>query len=70
MTVGPDVFFERVDVAYGFVKGRILFHAVDFVNLEAVFVEQHLDDLDCSGISGWVSREAAWPEDWRYSQLP
>jgi hypothetical protein len=40
--VCPFGFVERVAVAYGFVEGRVLLHAVDFVDLEAFLVEENV----------------------------
>jgi hypothetical protein len=39
----PVRLVERVDVADGFVEGSILFHAVDFVDFEALLVEEDVN---------------------------
>ena len=74
--MGPDGLFERVDVAYGFVKGSILLHAVDLVDLKTVLVEKHVDNFDCDRLSQTMPRVACDKDvlvlrRWdRYLQLP
>ncbi|KAH4293707.1 hypothetical protein HBH89_132580 [Parastagonospora nodorum] len=41
----PVGLVERVYIADGFVQGRVLFHAVDFVDFEAFLVEEDVDDF-------------------------